>query len=195
MIDSLTKPFLLPQIDALAAKTDQSGLSANQLTLIAFAIGLCGCFAVGLSAYPFGLLLLLIGRFIDALAGAVARRKGVTEKGIVLDVLCDYLIFAGFAFLFSLSASNTSMSCAFLLFSYLAMGVAYLAHAWLLARRGATELPRGGLVENGEMIVFMIVCCLYPVGYAAIAVVFGFLCWVTAGLRFGAAMKAVSQNG
>lgn len=189
MIDMLLRPHLLPLIDTAAAKVAQGGLSANKLTLIAFGFGLAGCFAVGMQLYPLGLLLLMLNRFLDALAGSIARQGGVTEFGTILDLLCDYLVFAGFAFLFSLSAMETMMASTFLIFSFLAMGMAYLAHAWALARKNDPGMPHGGLVENGEMIVFIALSCILPAYYAAFAAVFALLCWVTAGLRLKAALK------
>lgn len=190
MIDTLLRSRLLPVIDGMAAKTAQSGLTANKLTLIGFSFSLAGCFAVGMQAYPFGLLLLLIGRYLDGLAGAIARLNGTTDTGTVIDILCDYIAFGAFAFFFSLSATETMLASTIFIFSLLAMGMAYLAHAWILAKRNIAGMPRGGLVENGEMIVFMIVCCLYPPGYAAVAALFSLLCWTTAVLRFIAALQS-----
>ncbi len=193
MIDTLLRPNLLPVIDGMAAKTAQSGLTANKLTLMGFALSFGGCFAIGMQAYPFGLLLLLIGRYLDGLAGAVARQNGTTEAGTILDILCDYLVFASFAFFFSLSATETMLASTLFIFSLLAMGMAYLAHAWVLAKKNVAEMPRGGLVENGEMIVFIMICCLYPPGYAAVTALFALLCWTTAILRFIAALKSSKQ--
>ncbi len=193
MIDTLLRPHLLPVIDSMAAKTAQSGLTANKLTLMGFALSLGGCFAVGMQAYPFGLLLLLIGRYLDALAGSIARQNGTTQTGTILDIFCDYVIFGAFAFFFTLSDTETMLASTIFIFSLMAMGMAYLAHAWVLAKKNIAEMPRGGLVENGEMIVFMIVCCLYPPLYAAVAALFALLCWTTAALRFIAAIKSSKQ--
>lgn len=189
MIDTLLRPHFVSVIDSIAAKTEQSGLTANKLTLMAFAFGLAGCFAVGMQIYGLGLILILLNRFIDGLAGSIARKNGPTEYDTILDALCDYMLFAGFAFLFSLSATGTMLASTLLIFSYLAMGMAYLAHAWVMAKRNMQGLPSGGIVENGEMIVFIALCCVLPAYYAAFASVFALLCWATAILRFIAASK------
>ncbi len=190
MIDRIARPHLLPIIDNMAVRTAQGGFTANRLTLIAFAFGLAGCFAVGMQQYALGLLLLMINRAMDGLAGSVARHNGPTEFGTILDALCDYLVFAGFAFFFALSATETILATTVLLFSYLAMGMAYFAHAWVMAKKNIAGLPSGGLVENGEMIVFIVLCCILPAYYAAFAAVFALLCWTTAILRFIAAAKS-----
>lgn len=190
MIDTLLRRRVVPLIDGVAAKTEQSGFTANKLTLIAFAVGLAGCFAVGMQIYGLGLILLLLNRFIAGLGGAVARKNGPTELGTMLDMLCDYLIFAGFAFLFALSASGTILASTLLIFSYLAMGMTYMAHAWVMAKKNMPGLPACDIIENGEMIVFMILCCVLPDYFAAFAVVFALLCWTTAILRFNQAVKS-----
>lgn len=193
MIDTLLRPHFLPVIDGMAAKTAQGGLTANKLTLIGFAFGIGGCFAIGMQAYAFGLMLILIGRFMDGLAGSIARQTGTTDFGTILDLYLDYMLFAAFSFFFSLSAMETMLASTLFIFSLLAMGTAYLAHAWVLAKKNVAEMPRGGLIENGEMIVFMAVCCLYPPGYAAVAALFALLCWTTAVLRFVKALKESKQ--
>lgn len=193
MIDTIARARVLPLIDSMAVRVLQSGLTANKLTLIAFALGLAGCFTVGMQSYALGLALLLAGRFVDGLAGSVARTNGITEKGTVLDVLCDYIIFGAFAFLFSLSMTSTMLASTLLIFSYLAMGMAYLAHAWVLAKKNINEMPHGGIVENGEMILFLCASCLFPLYYAAFAALFALLCWTTAILRFIAILKTLKS--
>lgn len=190
MIDTLARPRLIPVIDTISSKILQAGFGANKLTFIAFAFGLAGCFAVGMQQYSLGLLLLLLNRVIDGIAGSVARQNGTTEFGTILDTLCDYLVFAGFAFFFSLSATETVLATTLLIFSYLAMGLSYFAHAWVMAKKNIAGMPSGGLVENGEMILFITLCCLLPAYYAAFAAVFALLCWATAILRFTAASKS-----
>jgi len=190
MIDTLLRSRVLPLIDGVAAKTEQSGFTANKLTLIAFAFGLAGCFAVGMQIYALGLILLLLNRFIDGLADSIARKNGPTELGTILDVLCDYLVFAGFAFLFALSSSGTILASTLLIFSYLAMGMAYMAHAWVMAKKNIGGLPTCDIVENGEMILFIVLCCVLPTYFAGFAVVFALMCWTTAILRFREAVKS-----
>jgi phosphatidylglycerophosphate synthase len=189
VIDRLARPHIVPIIDNIASRTAQAGFTANKLTLIAFAFGLAGCFAVGMQQYALGLVLLMINRFVDGLAGSVARQNGTTELGTILDTLCDYLVFAGFAFFFALSAMETILASTLLIFSFLAMGMAYLAHAWVMTKKNIGGIPSGGVVENGEMIGFILLCCILPAYYAAFATVFALLCWTTAILRFTAASK------
>ncbi len=190
MLDAILKPHLLPHLDKAAEKAAQGGLSANKLTLIAFAIGLTGCFFAAMQIYMLGLIFILLNRALNGIAGALARRAGPTDLGIMLDTLCDFIFFASFVFFFTLSAEGTSLAAAFLLFSYLVMGMTYLSHAAAGATRGNPR-PRGGIIENAEMTAFMILCCVYPAGFAAFAALFGLICLASAVLRFAAALKTL----
>jgi phosphatidylserine synthase len=193
MIDGLFRQPVNTLMDKWAQRVLQGGLSANKLTLFAFALGLTGCFAAAMQVYPLALLLILINRFLDGLAGAVARRSDVTALGSYLDLLCDFVVFGAFVFLFTLGERGTSLAAAFLLFSYMAMMVAYLAQTTFMTRENPLQTPRGGLVENGEMIVFMVACCLYPPGFAAFAVLFGLMCFTTTVLRVAAAVRTLKS--
>ena len=129
MLDSLIRPHLVSPLDNMAAKTLQSGLNANKLTLIGFLFGFAGCFLVGMQLYPLALVLILVALFFDGLDGAVARTAGPTELGAYLDMMSGVALFAMFPFFFMLSETEHSMAAAILLFTFLLMGMVLLAGA------------------------------------------------------------------
>jgi len=193
MIDGFLRPHIQPILESAAPQFAQSGLTPNKLTLIAFALGLAGCFAIGMQAYLFGLVLILIDRGLNGVAGSIARQQGPTELGVMLDTLCDFILFGAFAFFFSMSMEGTGLAAAFLIFSYMAMGMANLSHAMATSKRGITDRPRGGIVENTEMIAFIVLCCVYPAGFAAIAAMFGIICWASAIVRTVKTVKLIKS--
>ena len=188
MLDSLIKPHLAPIMDNMAPKIAQSGLTANNLTLIGFVFGFTGCFLVGMQIYPIGLALLLLGFFFDGLDGAVARVTKETELGTFLDMISGVILFAAFPFFFMLSAPGHSMAAAILLFSYLLMGVINLSYDFFALKKGAAA-AKGGLVETSEIIVFITLCCLYPPGFSAFAAMLALMCLATAMIRLAATIK------
>ncbi len=188
MLDSLLRPHVAPIIDKIAIKTSQSGLTANQLTLIGFGFGFTGCFLVGMQLYLVGLLLILIGLFFDGLDGAVARIVGQTELGIFLDMISGVILFAIFPFFFMLSAPEHGMAVGILLLSYLLMAVANLSYDFFAMRKGAPP-AKGGLVEMTEIVIFMILCCLFPLYFSAFAALFALACLTTSLMRITAVIK------
>lgn len=183
MLDGLLRPHIEPVLNSWAGRVVAGGLTPNKLTLIGFGFGIAAGFAVAMQIYLLGLLLILLNRFFDGLAGAAAKSNGITPLGSYLDIICDFLVMASFVFLFSLGVSSSSLAAAFVIFSYLSMAVAYLAFTTFWTRDNLLATPRGGLVENTEVILFMIVCCIYPAGFPAVGAIFGLLCFTTAAMR------------
>ena len=189
MLDGFIKPRVAPILDGLAVKVSQSGLGATTLLIIAFVVGFTACFAAGMQLFLPAAVLVLLNRFLSGLSHAVARQTSPTDIMLFLSTFCDFLFYGAFAFFFSLAMPAHSMAAAFLIFSYLAMGMAYLGFSLYAARRGDMNTPNGGIVENAEITIFMIVCCLYPAGFSAFAALFAFLCWATAGWRVMKTLK------
>jgi len=188
MLDSFIRPRLEPVMDKMAVKVSQSGLTANNLTLIGFVFGFTGCFMVGMQIYPIGLALILLGLFFDGLDGAVARATSQTELGTFLDMISGVILFAAFPFFFMLSAPDHSMAVGILLFSYLLMGMINLSYDFFALKKGAPP-AKGGLVETSEIAAFMILCCVYPPGFSAFAALFALMCLATAFIRLAATIK------
>jgi phosphatidylglycerophosphate synthase len=184
MLDNLLRTKLSPRLEPWTGRILQGGLTANRLTLIAFALGLAASFAAGMQVYALAFVLILLNRFLAGMAGAVARQVGETRLGGYLSGMLDILFFGIFVFLFSLGASNTALAAAFLLLTYLAMACV-----------GASEEKRiEGLVGKTEITLFMLLCCVFPGAFAALAAMFGLVCIVAAMLRVFAAVKMLRQN-
>ena len=175
MLDSYARPAVAPLIQKGADSLSAFGLNATQVTMIGFLIGICGLFAVGLGAYLFGLLLLLISRYLDGVDGVIARNTQITPFGRYMDHGARWIIYAGFILFFSMSLGEQTVASSFVLFTYAAM----LATALPSDERAKPIYALSGLSEGTEMIVFMALCCIFPHAFAAIAVLFGTMCAVT----------------
>ncbi len=191
MLDTIFRASADTIMDKWATRVMQGGLSADKLTLFSLLLGLVAAFAASMQIYPLALLLILLHRFLSALGGAVARQAGITPLGSYLDIVSEFIVCGSFVFLFTLGALGTSLAAAFLLLSYLVMAAAWLAQSVFMAREDRLAVPRGGLVEKSEMTVFMVVCCAYPPAFAAFAALFGLLCFTTAAMRIGSAVRVL----
>ena len=63
----------------------------------------------------------------DGLDGAVARHVGVTDLGGYLDIVLDFLIYSGIVFGFAVGRPDQALPAAFLIFSFVGTGTAFLA--------------------------------------------------------------------
>lgn len=174
---------------------DNSEITANQITLFGFAIGVFALPAIALQHYWLGLLFIALNRIFDGLDGAVARRKGITDCGGFLDITLDFLFYSMVPFAFVLSDPEMNgIAGAFLIFSFIGTGSSFLSFAVMAGKRDIKSPVYkqkslyyiGGLMEGTETIICFVLFCLFPNQFAVIAWIFGSLCWVTTATRIWA---------
>ncbi len=193
MLDGLLQPPFENLLKPLAEKAAQKGLTANQITVFGFMLGLTGCFFVALQIYLPGLLFILAAKLCDTLDGMVARLRGPSVLGDSLDTLADLFLYAAFVFMFILGDLEGTVAGAFLIFAYLLMTAASFSYR-LVSGPLSPGIPfGGGFVGHVEITVFMTLSCLYPPGFAAFASLFGILCCASAILRVGAIIKTAKK--
>ncbi len=77
-------------------------MTADQISLVGFALGALTVPALAFGFYGLALVLLALNRVADGLDGAVARINGPTDRGAFLDIALDFVFYAlfplGFAF-------------------------------------------------------------------------------------------------
>jgi phosphatidylglycerophosphate synthase len=156
--------------------------------------------AIAGQAYGLGLGLLLLNRLLDGLDGALARHAGISDLGGFLDIVADFIIYAGVPFAFALADPATNaLPAAFLIFSFVGSGSSFLTFAIMAAKRGiATDLRGrkslyylGGLTEGAETIGALVLACLWPALFPWIALAFGLLCWLTTATRITVAWQTL----
>ncbi len=198
MLDARLRPVIDPPLARLAAALDRRGISANAVTLLGFLVGVAAILAVAAGAYGLALLLFLLNRLGDGLDGALARRHRITDLGGFLDIVLDFLIYAGLVFGFALAdPDRNALAAAFLLFAFMGTGSSFLAFAIMAARRGLETDARGpkslyylgGLTEGTETILFFVLALLLPARFPLLAALFGAMCWVTTAARIATAWR------
>jgi len=199
MLDGWAKTRIDPHLDGVARRLADVGLSANQVTVAGFLVGLAGAGAIALGWYLLGLALFLANRLADGLDGAIARLKGPTDLGGYLDIVLDFAVYGAvpLAFILADPAAN-GLAGAILLVSFYVNGASFLAYASVAARRGMISTARGtksiyfttGLAEGSETVLFFVVFCLLPHWFAPLALVFATMCFWTAFWRVMAARDA-----
>ena len=195
MIDRHMLRLLRPAIDAGALALHARGINADQATLAGFAFGMAaaGSIVMGLP-WP-AMALLLIGRALDGLDGALARLHGATGRGAFLDISLDFLFYAAFPLAFAIAEPpRNALAAAVLLAAFVSTSTSFLAFAVIAEKRQlkSTAYPTksfyylGGLTEGTETILCFVSMCLWPVHFAAIAYVYAAMCLVTTLTRLAA---------
>ncbi len=200
MFDASMRRLIDPPLDRLAAAIAPTGLAANTVTVGGFLCALAAIAAISQQHYLIGLLLICANRFADGLDGALARLRGATDLGGYLDIVLDFIAYAGFAFAFALSEpTRNAVPGAFLLFSFMGTGCSFLAFAIMAAKRNISTRIRGrksfyylgGMTEGTETIALFVAACLLPQAFPLLAWVFGTMCWVTTAARIHTAYSAI----
>lgn len=204
MLDARFRRWIDRPLDRLGAGLARAGVSANQVTLFGFGIGVLGIVALALRLDLLALVLLGLNRIADGLDGAVARQGGrLTDFGGYLDIVCDFLIYAGFVFGFAVGRPEHALPAAFLIFSFVGTGSTFLAYAIFAAKRGIETSLRGhkslyyigGLTEGTETIALLAAICLFPAAFPWLAYGFGAACWLTTAARAIGAYQAFGRAG
>ena len=199
MLDSFAQRLIEPVLSRVARRLVALKVTADQLTLAGFAIGLLAAALIAQSAYGAGLVLLLLSRLCDGLDGAVARQTKPTDRGGFLDITLDFIFYAAVVLAFALAdpAAN-ALAAAALLVGFMGTGSSFLAFAVVAAKRQMSKHRAGaksfyflgGLTEGTETLGFFVAMCLWPAQFALLAWIFAGLCAVTTAARVVSGYKA-----
>ncbi len=202
MLDAYMRRRIDPPLDRLGARLAAAGVRADTVTLAGFAVGLTAIPLVAAGWTWAALAALLVNRLADGLDGAVARHDRLSDLGGYLDIVCDFLIYAGIPVGFALlDPQANALATAVLLFSFMGTGSSFLTYAIIAAKRGESTEIRGkkslyylgGLTEGTETFAFLAAICVFPQAFVPLAYLFAAACWVTTVSRMLAAVRAFGE--
>lgn len=192
MLDRYTNKIASTPLKILARYCLQLGITANQITVSGFILGLLTLPALIYQHYLLALVFILINRLFDGLDGTIARQQGATDAGAFLDITLDFLFYSLIPFGFVLAnPTQNAVAGAFLIFSFIGTGSSFLAFAIMASKHQMQSLvyPQKslyyltGLTESTETILCFILFCFFPHLFPILASIFGGLCWITTTTR------------
>ena len=192
MLDGVLRKVIDPGLNRLGRRLAARGVGADAVTLVGLALGLVAAGLIALGWPLVALAVMFASRLADGLDGAVARATAASDFGGYLDITADFLFYGAIPLGFVLwHPEENGVAGAFLLVSFYVNGASFLGYAILAERhrmetqsRGAKSLYfTGGLLEGTETIAFFAALCLWPALFPMVSVLFGALCFVTAGSR------------
>ena len=199
MLDRLALKLVKPAVDAAALQLSKRGITADQVTLAGFALGMLAAVLVASGHSLLAVLPLLANRALDGIDGALARLSTTSERGAFLDISLDFVFYAAIPLAFGVAApEQNALAAAALLAAFVVTGTSFLAFAVLAEKRGlkSAVYPSkafyylGGLTEGTETIACFLAMCLWPGHFAGIAYVYAMLCVLTSVARLHAGWKA-----
>jgi phosphatidylglycerophosphate synthase len=199
MLDRYLLQTLRPATLSAARWLRSRGLTANQITLAGFAIGLGAAALIAWGHFALAIIPLLLSRAFDGLDGELARLTKSTDRGAFLDIGLDFVFYAAvpLAFAFANPTAN-ALAAATLLAAFVGTGTSFLAYAVIAEKHGMKSLAYpsksfyylGGLTEGTETILCFVLMCLWPSHFALFACIYAALCALTTAARLWAGWKA-----
>lgn len=193
MLDSHIRPLIDRPLNVAGRWLVRAGIGADEVTLAGFVAGMCGTAAILLGQFTAALVLILAGRVLDGLDGAVARASQMSDRGGFLDITLDFIFYGAVPLAFAaFDPWRNALPAACLIASFYANGAAFLAYAIMRAKRGFPPEDRqgmkslhymAGIAEGTETIAVFVLMCLFPEAFPVLAFLFAILCFVSAASR------------
>ena len=98
MIDSSIRHRIDPAFNAIGKTLSSMGITANQVTIAGFALGMMALPLLAFEMYYSALFMGTLNRVCDALDGAIARDQGITDVGGYLDIVLDFIFYSAVVF-------------------------------------------------------------------------------------------------
>jgi phosphatidylglycerophosphate synthase len=186
MLDPFMRRLIDPPLKGVAAIWPRR-VSANQITIFGFVLGV-GCFlAIATNSLTAALILLGLNRLADGLDGAVARAQRPSELGAYLDIVADFALWGLLPIGFIILDSDNSVAAAVLLSSFSMSMTVFLAFAIMAEKRGLETDAQGrksffyvaGLAEGTETIAFFAIVIIWPGAFIPAAFVYAGIVYVS----------------
>lgn len=193
MIDAALLPLQRRLLHAPARRLVGLGVTADQITVAAFLIGVLSLPSLACSQYAVALVFIGLNRIMDGLDGPVARLTGPTDRGAFLDIALDFVFYALMPVGFALSdPAQNALPAAVLIAAFVGTRSSFLDFATIAAKRGLRPdaYPSkgiyylGGLTEGAETIALFVAMCLLPDLLSVLAYGFAAACAVTTVTRW-----------
>lgn len=204
MLDRHLRLWIDPPLNAVGRAMARRGMTANGVTVAGLLLGLVSATIIAMGQPQLALVPLLLSRVADGLDGAVARATEKTDFGGYLDIVADFLFYGAVPFAFVvMDPGANGVAGAFLLTSFYFNGTSFLGYAILAEKHDMVTAAQGqkslyysnGLLEGTETILFFVALCLLPTWFAALAWIFGTVCFATGLLRVYGARHIFTQSG
>jgi len=188
MIDRWALDKMKRPLKSCALLLHRRGVSAVQVTLSGFIIGMLSLPLIALEQYFAAMICIVLNRICDGVDGKVARLTSPTDHGAFLDITFDFIFYSAVIFGFALAdPDRNALAAAALIFSFIGTGGSFLAFAILAERRKISNLRYAnkgfyyidGITEGAETILFLLLFCLFPQYFSVLAWMFFSLCLVT----------------
>ncbi|WP_141603997.1 CDP-alcohol phosphatidyltransferase family protein [Terrilactibacillus laevilacticus] len=161
MLDTKAKPYVAPALNFLANRLLAWRLTANQVTIAGFFVGIAAAIFLYFNMIMISIVLLWLSGLMDALDGTMARKTQKTAFGTVLDVTFDRLVEAGIIVSLALKYPDNQFILLLLMTSILIGITVFLVIGNVVKNEGLKSFHYAtGIAERTEGFILLTVMML-----------------------------------
>lgn len=164
MIDTKGRRLIDKPVNYLAGLLHKAKLTPDQVTIMAFVIGILASICIALDYMVIAVSLLWLSGLFDVLDGQLARISNKTSKsGALLDMILDRMVEAFFVLGMVISNQNLAISAILFLITVIFNFSTFLAAGALIENQGKKSMHYDvGLIERTETFIFLTLIALIP---------------------------------
>ncbi len=186
MIDSRYRKTFQPAFDALGGAVKKSKITPNQITVLAFLIGISSGVLVAFEHYILAIIALAISGILDVLDGTVARLTGKSSPfGAFLDMVLDRLVEGAVVIGFYFAFPQFSLFYLLFFISVVFNFATFTVAGALIKNQGAKSMHYDpGIAERTETFITFWLMMLFPAVSGYILLTFTGVIFLTGIIRF-----------
>lgn len=193
MLDTKGRKYIQPLFEKVAKFTIKRGITANQVTIVAFLVGIIAAIVVCFGNAAVGVALLWLSGFLDALDGTIARKTNSSSGiGTLMDILFDRIV--EIAMLLAIECMTNSVNIGIyisIVLSAIIISMTIFLTVGALAEKSGNKsfYYQAGLAERTEGFIMISLAAILPDLREIILLVFAAMMLFTAGQRLLEAKK------
>jgi archaetidylinositol phosphate synthase len=193
MLDTKGRKYIQPLFERVAEFAISKDVTANQVTIVAFLVGLIAAFVVCFGSPIVGVALLWLSGFLDALDGTIARKTNSSSGiGTLMDILFDRIV--EISMLLAIECMTTSHNIG--VYISIVLGAIIISMTIFLTVGALAEKSgnksfyyQAGLAERTEGFIMISLAAILPDFREIILGIFAAMILFTAAQRFLEAKK------
>ncbi|MGL4534387.1 MAG: CDP-alcohol phosphatidyltransferase family protein [Fusobacteriaceae bacterium] len=190
MLDTHSRKFIQPIIEKIGDFFIEHKYSANEVTTIALIVGCSSGILAYLGLNILAVIVLWISGILDVVDGTIARKKGSTPFGTVMDITFDRIVEISVILGLALSHKDSMVWMLLLTCSIIISMTVFLTTGIMSNKKSEKSFYyQSGVVERTEAFILLSLMLIFINYLNILAIVFFLGVTFTAGQRFVEAKK------
>jgi len=196
MLDTYGRKYIDKFFDKTANFFFDLKLKPNDITVIALILGVGASIFFYFEKHFMSIILLWISGYLDAVDGAMARKKrSITKTGTLLDICFDRIVELSFIFAFALKHDDAVFALLCLTCAIVMSMSVFLTSGMLIENTGKKSFHyQAGLMERTEGFIMFTLMILFNKYMKELSFLYAALIFFTAGQRLISSINILEEE-